>query len=113
MTVTDLPRVHAPLPAAPTEPLLPVAGADLRAPLAGGGDARYVNLDYAASAPALRAVADHVAEILPTYASVHRGAGYPSQLSTRRYEDARRPSPGSSAPATTTSWCSSATPPTH
>ncbi|SDT67081.1 aminotransferase class V-fold PLP-dependent enzyme [Jiangella sp. DSM 45060] len=89
MTVTDLPRVHAPLPAAPTEPLLPVAGADLRAPLAGGGDARYVNLDYAASAPALSAVADHVAEILPTYASVHRGAGYPSQLSTRRYEDAR------------------------
>ncbi len=89
MTVTDLPRVHAPLPAAPIQPLLPVVGADLRAPLAGGGDARYVNLDYAASAPALLAVADHVAEILPTYASVHRGAGYASQLSTQRYEDAR------------------------
>lgn len=103
MTITDLPAapviaaahvaaaatVVRPLPAAPTEPLLPVVGADLRAPLAGGSEARYVNLDYAASAPALRAVADHVAEILPTYASVHRGAGYASQLSTRRYEDAR------------------------
>ena len=93
MTVTELPCtpsvLAAPLPAAPTRSLLPVVGADLRAPLAGGGDTRYVNLDYAASAPALQAVADHVAEILPTYASVHRGAGYASQLSTRRYEDAR------------------------
>jgi selenocysteine lyase/cysteine desulfurase len=48
-----------------------------------------VNLDYAASAPALQAVADHVAEVLPYYASVHRGAGYASQVSTNLYESAR------------------------
>ncbi|WP_051426506.1 aminotransferase class V-fold PLP-dependent enzyme [Jiangella gansuensis] len=105
MTVTDLPCTSAAtvpsrtapgspavppeLVRAPRQPLLPVVGADLRAPLAGGGECRYVNLDYAASAPALQAVADHVTEILPFYASVHRGAGYASQLSTRLYEDAR------------------------
>ena len=34
-----------------------------------------INLDYAASAPCARAAADAVAELLPWYASVHRGAG--------------------------------------
>jgi selenocysteine lyase/cysteine desulfurase len=70
-------------------PLLPVTGADLRAPLVDGRWTRYVNLDYAASAPALRVVAEHVAEALSTYSSVHRGAGYASQVSTALYEDAR------------------------
>ena len=50
----------------------------------------YANLDYAASAPALQAVADRVAEVLPLYASVHRGAGYLSQVSTALYESARQ-----------------------
>jgi selenocysteine lyase/cysteine desulfurase len=58
-------------------------------PLVQGGHTRYVNLDYAASAPALRAVADQVAEMLPLYASVHRGAGYASQACTAAYEAAR------------------------
>ncbi len=49
----------------------------------------YVNLDYAASAPALAAVAGEIALALPQYASVHRGAGYLSQLTTDRYEKAR------------------------
>lgn len=71
------------------EPLLPVVGGDLRAPLVTGGSCRYVNLDYAASAPALVSVAEHVTEVLPTYASVHRGAGYASQVSTALYENAR------------------------
>jgi selenocysteine lyase/cysteine desulfurase len=70
-------------------PLLPVIGADLIAPLVDGRSARYANLDYAASAPALRAVADHVTEALPYYSSVHRGAGFASQVSTRLYESAR------------------------
>ncbi|WP_394938761.1 aminotransferase class V-fold PLP-dependent enzyme [Psychromicrobium sp. YIM B11713] len=69
--------------------LLPVVGAELRAPLVQGGDVRYVNLDYAASAPALSAVANYLQEILPYYASVHRGAGYSSQISTSVYENAR------------------------
>src|SRR4029079_2230754 len=50
----------------------------------------YANLDYAASAPALEAVAARVTEVLPLYASVHRGAGYLSQVSTALYESSRQ-----------------------
>src|SRR3984957_13348197 len=70
-------------------PLAEVIGGDLTVPLVHGGTARYVNLDYAASAPALRAVADRVAELLPLYSSVHRGAGYASAVCTSAYEAAR------------------------
>jgi selenocysteine lyase/cysteine desulfurase len=70
-------------------PLAEVIGGDLMVPLVHGGSARYVNLDYAASAPALRAVADRVAELLPLYSSVHRGAGYASAVCTSAYETAR------------------------
>jgi selenocysteine lyase/cysteine desulfurase len=71
-------------------PLLPVVGADLAAPIVTGGEVRYANLDYAASAPALQAVCDHLHQALPYYSSVHRGAGFASQVSTRLYESARR-----------------------
>ena len=40
--------------------------------------------------PALEAVAARVTEVLPLYASVHRGAGYLSQVSTALYESARQ-----------------------
>jgi selenocysteine lyase/cysteine desulfurase len=79
----------APRSSTPVGPLLPVVGGTLQAPLINGRLARHVNLDYAASAPALQAVADHVTEVLPYYASVHRGAGYASQVSTNLYENAR------------------------
>lgn len=69
--------------------LLPVVGSDTLVPLVDGRSVPYANLDVAASAPALRAVADRVAEVLPLYASVHRGAGYLSQVSTALYEAAR------------------------
>lgn len=49
-----------------------------------------VNLDYAATAPCARAASDAVAEILPWYASVHRGAGLLSQRCTLAYERARQ-----------------------
>jgi selenocysteine lyase/cysteine desulfurase len=71
-------------------PLSPVTGAGLLVPLVQGGKSRYVNLDYAASAPALQAVTDQVSELLPLYASVHRGAGYASQVCTGAYEAARK-----------------------
>src|SRR6185312_2946911 len=70
-------------------PLLPVVGAELSARLITGGNVRYANLDYAASAPAVEEVAAHLNEVLPYYASVHRGAGYASQVSTSVYENAR------------------------
>jgi len=69
--------------------LVPVVGAGLSVPLVTGGAVAYANLDYAASAPALRAVAEHVATALPYYASVHRGAGFASQVSTSLLENAR------------------------
>lgn len=67
----------------------PVAGAGLRVPLVTGGDISYANLDHAASAPCLSAVRSAVDEFLPWYASVHRGAGFASQVSTRLYERTR------------------------
>ncbi len=70
-------------------PLLPVVGDELQAPLIHGGHVRYANLDYAASAPAINEVAAHLNEVLPYYASVHRGAGFASQVSTSAYENAR------------------------
>ncbi|NDK88136.1 aminotransferase class V-fold PLP-dependent enzyme [Gordonia desulfuricans] len=70
-------------------PLAAVAGADECAPLADGTEIAYANLDYAASAPALAAVAEAVTTALTGYASVHRGAGHLSQVTTRRYEQCR------------------------
>src|SRR5689334_17166778 len=70
--------------------LLPVVGGTTTVPLVDGTQRVYANLDYAASAPALEAVAARVTEVLPLYASVHRGAGYLSQVSTALYEQARR-----------------------
>ncbi len=70
--------------------LLPVVGAGTQVPLATGGRLPYANLDLAASAPALQQVKDRVDEALPLYSSVHRGAGWTSQISTRAYEASRR-----------------------
>ncbi|MFF7749837.1 aminotransferase class V-fold PLP-dependent enzyme [Streptomyces sp. NPDC007971] len=69
---------------------LPVLGADVTVPLVTGGEVTYAALDYAASAPALQRVWDDVAAYAPYYGSVHRGAGYLSQLSTDLFENARR-----------------------
>jgi selenocysteine lyase/cysteine desulfurase len=68
---------------------LHLVGADTVVPLVTGGERRYVNLDYAASAPALQAVHDAVEELLGWYSSVHRGAGFKSRASTAAYEGAR------------------------
>jgi selenocysteine lyase/cysteine desulfurase len=68
---------------------LRLVGQDAQVPLVTGQTVPYVNLDYAASAPALQAVADAVAEFLPWYSSVHRGAGYKSRAATAAYEGAR------------------------
>ena len=72
-----------------TDSLLAVVGAGLPVPLVTGATVPYANLDYAASAPALRVVAEHLATALPYYASVHRGAGYASQVSTALLENSR------------------------
>jgi selenocysteine lyase/cysteine desulfurase len=78
--------VPASVPA--TSPL-PVLGSRVRVPLVTGGETTYAALDYAASAPALQRVWDDVAAYAPYYGSVHRGAGYLSQLSTDLFERSR------------------------
>jgi selenocysteine lyase/cysteine desulfurase len=48
-----------------------------------------INLDYAATTPALQAAVDAVMAFLPWYGSVHRGGGRRSEVSTEAYERAR------------------------
>lgn len=77
-------------PTVDRDPSLPrVVGADQPVPLVTGEHVPQCNLDLAASAPALVEVAEHVAELLPYYASVHRGAGYASRVCTAVLEHAR------------------------
>jgi selenocysteine lyase/cysteine desulfurase len=78
--VATAPNAGAGLPA--------VVGADLRVPTL-SGSTRYANLDHAASTPALVPVKEAVDRALETYASVHRGAGYASRLTSGWYEQAR------------------------
>lgn len=64
-------------------------GHDQRVPLLDGRSTPYVNLDNAASTPALKTVMDAVTRFMPLYSSVHRGSGYKSRLSTKAYDRAR------------------------
>lgn len=65
-----------------------IVGLDTLAPQADGGVAPYINLDNAATTPPLRDVLDAVERFLPFYASVHRGTGYKSRVSTAAWDDA-------------------------
>lgn len=65
-------------------------GTEVTVPIFGGGRRRYVNLDNAATTPALRQVQEAVDAFLPTYSSVHRGAGYKSLVSTEVFDRCRR-----------------------
>jgi len=66
-----------------------LVGDGLPVPCVDGEERPYLNLDSAASASALPAVARRVEEFVPWYSSVHRGAGYKSRLATNAYEEAR------------------------
>ncbi|WP_406860482.1 aminotransferase class V-fold PLP-dependent enzyme [Streptomyces sp. HUAS MG47] len=88
MSVSAVATTAAATDAAVREPL-PVLGRDVTVPLVTGGEVAYAALDYAASAPALQRVWDDVAAYAPYYGSVHRGAGYLSQLSTDLFENSR------------------------
>ncbi|WP_434741891.1 aminotransferase class V-fold PLP-dependent enzyme [Micromonospora sp. SH-82] len=73
-------------PVAPTTP----PSTDPAGPLSVLGVPGQINLDLAASAPCAQAAADAVAELLPWYASVHRGTGALSRRCTLAYEQARQ-----------------------
>jgi selenocysteine lyase/cysteine desulfurase len=66
-----------------------IVGVDQQVPVLGGGRQPYVSLDNAASTPVLREVLETVNRFMDWYSSVHRGAGFKSQVSTRAYEEAR------------------------
>lgn len=70
---------------------LPVSlvGDELLVPCVDGQERSYVALDAAASTGALERVLRRVEEFLPMYSSIHRGAGFKSQLATEAYENAR------------------------
>jgi selenocysteine lyase/cysteine desulfurase len=70
-------------------PLAALVGAHALVPCVDGSERPYRDLDCAASTPALESVAARVAEFLPWYSSVHRGAGYKSRRATAAYEEAR------------------------
>jgi selenocysteine lyase/cysteine desulfurase len=66
-----------------------LVGDDIEVPCVDGTARPYLSLDSAASTPALPAVAERVQAFLPWYSSVHRGAGWKSQMATAEYEEAR------------------------
>jgi selenocysteine lyase/cysteine desulfurase len=71
-------------------PLATLVGAGVPVPCLDGAERPYCDLDGAASTPALEVVAERVAEFLPMYSSVHRGAGFKSRAATAAYESSRR-----------------------
>lgn len=67
-----------------------LVGDELEVPCADGVERRYLSFDSAASTAALPSVVQRVADFMPWYSSVHRGAGFKSQMATAAYEDVRR-----------------------
>jgi len=65
-------------------------GTDTLVPLLDGRMVPYINLDNAASTPAMLPVHQAVDRFLRYYSSVHRGTGFKSQISTHFYEEARQ-----------------------
>ena len=67
-----------------------IVGLDQQVPLLDGRLVPYINLDNAASTPPLQDVLAAIQQFLPYYASVHRGAGFKSRVSTTAYDLAHR-----------------------
>jgi len=66
-----------------------VVGVEQQAPLFDGRKTQYVNLDNAATTPPFDSVLDCCQMFLGWYASVHRGSGLKSVISTHAYERCR------------------------
>ena len=82
----------APLPEGAPSALvagLPRTSTDGLAVATATGRRSYANLDHAASTPALDRVLDAVAATMASYASVHRGKGYASAVTTQWYDESR------------------------
>lgn len=66
-----------------------IVGADEPVTLLDGSTRPYINFDNASSTPFLRSVLEKVNEFAPMYASVGRGSGYKSHVSTEAFDEAR------------------------
>lgn len=75
--------------AAPTDLRSRFVGLDIEVPVLDGSRVAYINFDNAASTPPFRQVREGMDRFLEVYASVHRGTGFKSRLSTWAYEQAR------------------------
>jgi selenocysteine lyase/cysteine desulfurase len=67
-----------------------VVGVEQQVPLVDGRSVPYVNLDNAATTPPFTFVLECSRRFFDWYASVHRGSGFKSLLSTHIYEKCRR-----------------------
>lgn len=67
-----------------------MVGHETEVPLMNGQQRRYIHLDNAASTPVMAEVMQQINRFMRWYSSVHRGAGFKSQIATQAYEDARR-----------------------
>ncbi len=67
-----------------------IVGLDVKVPIGRGKYATEINLDNAATTPPFKAVMDDVHNFSSWYASIHRGAGYKSRVSSQVYEEARK-----------------------
>jgi cysteine desulfurase / selenocysteine lyase len=66
-----------------------IVGIDQKVPILDGSLRPYVFLDNAASTPAFRSVMEAINQSLTNYASIHRGTGFKSLISTEAYERSR------------------------
>lgn len=66
-----------------------VVGVDELVTLLDGSTHEYINFDNASSTPFLRSVLQRVNDFAPMYASVGRGSGHKSHVSTEAFESAR------------------------
>ncbi|MFH1414119.1 MAG: aminotransferase class V-fold PLP-dependent enzyme [Candidatus Omnitrophota bacterium] len=66
-----------------------ITGLEKQVPLINRGSRPYINFDNAATTPSFKSVIEKVAKFSEWYASVHRGTGFKSQLSTHIYENCR------------------------
>lgn len=66
-----------------------VVGVDTQVPLANNTYTTAINFDNAATTPPFHYVMEEISSFSPYYSSIHRGAGYKSQISSQLYDDAR------------------------
>lgn len=66
-----------------------IVGCEQKVPTLSGEMKNYINFDNAASTPSLKLVLDTINQFMPWYSSIHRGAGFKSQLSTMIYDTTR------------------------